>query len=125
VLCVDDNPDVAEVLAAAVDAEDDMRSVGVLASADALCDEIESRRPDVVLVDLTMPGRPPVEAIEEAAARFPTARAVVVSGYDDPATVDEAVTRGAWGFVSKSSGVDRMLDAVRAVARGEAFLDRA
>lgn len=122
VLCVDDNPDVVEVLAAAINAEDDMESVGVLMSAERLCEEIEARQPDVVLIDLCMPGRDPLEALGETQARNLESRAIVVSGRDDPDAVDQAVGRGAWGYVRKDGDFRRLLEAIRSVARGEPAL---
>lgn len=124
VLCVDDNADLAEVYATVIDAEDDMESVGVLGSADTMCAIIGEKSASVALVDLTMPGKSPLEAIEEAAKTQPGCRVIVISGYDDKDTVDDALQRGAWGFVSKHGEMETVLKAIRAVARGEVFLER-
>lgn len=125
VLCVDDSPDLADVIAATLNAEDDLKSVGVLMSADNLCEEVTARGADVVLIDLTMPGRDPLDAIGEMIERCPDSRAVVMSGYDDKATIDAAMDRGAWGFVSKHSDITQMLKAIRAVSQGSVFIDHA
>ncbi len=122
VLCVDDSPDVAEVLEATVQAESDMESVGMLGSADSLDAEIASRHPDVALLDLTMPGRDPMDALQEASVSHPEVRTVAVSGYDDQSRVDAAFQRGAWGFVAKDAGVPTLLDAISTVARGGVWL---
>ena len=124
VLCVDDNADLAEVYASVIDAEDDMETVGVLGSADTMCAVIGEKAASVVLVDLTMPGRPPLDAIEEAAGTHPGCRAIVISGYDDAKTVDDALQKGAWGFVSKHGEMETVLKAIRTVSRGEVFLQR-
>jgi len=124
VLCVDDNPDLADVYASVIDAEDDMESVGVLGSADAMCATIREKGASVALVDLTMPGKPPLEAIEEASKEQPECRVIVISGYDDSKTVSDALERGAWGFVSKHGEMETVLKAIRTVAGGEVFLEK-
>lgn len=123
VLIVDDSDDLAQVLEFLIDGEADMRCAGRLCNADGLIESVGDVRPRVVLLDLTMPGRSPLEAMSEASGRFPETRFVVLSGYDDPARVDEAVQRGAWGFVSKHGDVATIVRAIRAVAGGEVFLN--
>ena len=122
ILIVEDSSDLAAVFAMTIDREPDMMCLGKLACADTLLDAIADKKPDVTLLDLTMPGRDPLEAMAEAAIRFPSCRFVVVSGYDDPAVVDEAVSRGAWGFVSKHGDPQMILAAIRAVVAGEFYL---
>lgn len=124
VLCVDDNADLAEVYASVIDNEDDMQSVGTLGSADALCETVRAKGANVVLMDLTMPGKSAMEAIEEMSRVIPACRMIAISGFDDPRTVDEAIERGAWGFVSKHGDMDALIKAIRAVAGGTVYLER-
>lgn len=124
VLCVDDNADLAEIYSSVIDAEDDMESVGVLGSADAMCDTIAEKSASVVLVDLTMPGKSPLDAIEEAASAHPECKVIVISGYDDAKTVSDALERGAWGFVSKHGEMETVLRAIRTVSNGKVFLEK-
>lgn len=121
ILVVDDNEDMTSMLARIIDGEPDMACVGTLACADELVETIARVAPSVALLDLTMPGRNPLEAMAEASARFPQTRIIVLSGHDDPARIDEAIDRGAWGFVAKHSDVQQVLAAVRAVASGELY----
>lgn len=114
VLVVDDSDDLATMLAMLIDCEADLTCVGQLASADALVDTIAEKQPDVVVLDLTMPGRDPLTAMDEAVVRFQGTRFVVLSGHDDPARVQDATRRGASGYVAKSADVDRILAAIRA-----------
>src|SRR5689334_10017359 len=92
VLCVDDSPDLAEMLARCINAEFDMESVGCLHSADNLAGEVERSHADVVLLDMTMPGKDPVAALADLAlfvayGRDPkvpaslVARVIAYSGY--------------------------------------------
>lgn len=119
VLCVDDSEDLRDLLIVAIGAEPDMESVGALDCADDLVGQIAALRPHVVLMDLTMPGRDPLDAMKEAADKHPDSRTVVLSGYDDPERVALAADHGAWGFLPKDAPLDRMFDAIRTVARGE------
>jgi DNA-binding NarL/FixJ family response regulator len=123
-LIVDDNPDLAEVLALTLCERAGMRLVGTLRSADGVLEAVERERPDVVLIDLGMAGRPPLDAVREASERHPSTRFVVYSGYDDSRTVDQAVDAGAWGFVSKHRDIDVVVSVIRRVAAGELVLDR-
>lgn len=121
VLCVDDNEQLCHVLERLVKAQQDMVCVGCSDSADGLISEIELKQPHVVLMDLTMPGRDPLEVVREAAARFPETRTIVMSGYDDSERVDRAVESGAWGYLCKHGEVARILAAIREVAGGESW----
>lgn len=120
VLCVDDARDITLMFSHLINGEADMRCVGALQSADELLAEVERLRPDVVLLDLTMPGKDPLTALRELGARVPASRVIVYSGYDDTATVDSTLEAGAWGCVSKHSEPGAVLAAIRRVAAGEA-----
>lgn len=122
-LFVDDNHDLLEIFTLTVRQESGMELVGVLDGADRVMETVETHRPDVMLIDLTMAGKPPLDAVREAAERFPETRAIVYSGYDDPDTVDEAAQAGAWGFVSKHQDLPAVLGVVRRVAGGETVLN--
>lgn len=122
VLIIDDNDDLSTMLTVLIGHEHDLECVGRLASADLLLESIAEHEPDILLMDLTMPGRDPLEAMSAAAARYPQCRAIVLSGYDDPDRVEAAVNSGAWGFVSKDGQLDMILKAIRAVRTGEVYL---
>ncbi|MDZ4755966.1 MAG: response regulator transcription factor [Phycisphaerae bacterium] len=123
-LCVDDNADLAGALCGLIGAEADMCSVGAIHSASDLLASIEALKPDVVIVDLTMDGTPPLDAVRAATDAFPKTRTIVYSGYDDVKTVDQALDAGAWGFVSKHDELDEIIAAIRAVKRGELVVKR-
>ncbi len=118
VLVVDDSPELVEAIRLFVDPEPDMKVIKTLNCADALvvtmCDGA-----DVAVVDLTMPGVAPLEAVRQAADSCPECRAIIYSGYDDQATIDAAMDAGAWGFVSKNAEIETIVRAVRQVASGE------
>ena len=123
VLVVDDSGDLATILAMLLNSEADITCIGTISSADTLVDTVLEMKPDVVLLDLTMPGRNPLDAMSETAERAPHSRFIVHSGYDDLPRIERAIDRGAWGFVSKHDGPQRVVEAVRTVAAGQVYLN--
>lgn len=121
VLCVDDSAEVCDAILRLVRGQPDMEGVGSVATADAMLSEISGRRPDVVLVDLTMPGRDPLDAVQEAAAKFDQVRCIVLSGHSNPRHVDMAADAGAWGYLCKGGPAPEILAAIRGVAAGSAW----
>jgi DNA-binding NarL/FixJ family response regulator len=79
-------------------------------------------RPDVILMDLRMPGRDGVTAIAELARRGSTARVLVLTTYDTDSYVLPAIEAGATGYLLKDAPRDELLRAVRAAAHGDAVL---
>lgn len=118
-LIVDDSRDLVEVFTLTARLEPGIRVVGSLFSADGLVERIGELSPDVALVDLTMPGKDPLEAVREAAAAHPATRCLICSGYHDPERAAAVAEAGAWGLVSKGGDIAAILDAVRRVAGGE------
>lgn len=130
VLFVDDNRDLLTVLRMVINAETDMRCVGGLASADHLVAEVRRLcthpprpTPDaaaqlVVILDATMPGKDPLEAMSELAAAFPQVRTIIYSGHAGPVFIDRAINAGAWGYVSKRHEPAVIIRAVREVSAG-------
>jgi DNA-binding NarL/FixJ family response regulator len=121
VLCVDDHADIRNVLRMVIDAQDDMTCVGCLSSANTLVDEARRLHADIVLLDVSMPGKDPFEAILELTAGTPEIRTVVFSGWDDIDKIERATNAGASGWVSKDADPDTIIQATREVAAGETF----
>jgi DNA-binding NarL/FixJ family response regulator len=119
VLCVDDSPDIGGLCRRLIDSEADMQCVGVLHTADGLVDHVEQVRPDVVLLDLTMPGKDPVDAIRELAISAPWCRVLAFSGHDDDERLLSITEAGAWGLVSKGADPTQLTAAIRRVATGD------
>jgi len=113
VLCLDDNAIIAMEIEAILNEAEDMLCVGVLGSADDLLDEIKKSKPDVVLLDLTMPGTSPLKALKNVSRLYPHIKVIVFSGYDDRRSIEEVEQAGAWGFISKSGDVDAILSTIR------------
>jgi two-component system, NarL family, invasion response regulator UvrY len=87
------------------------------------CTDYPGATPDVVVMDLSMPGMGGLEALRRLMARDPKARVLVLSAHEDTAHPQRAMRAGAMGYLGKRSAPDALIQAVTAVARGEAFVD--
>ena len=124
VLSVDDSADIVAVLELAIDAEADMSSVGCLTDLGSIEAAITQHLPDVVLLDLSMPGYDSIQVIRSCARKHPQVRFIVFSGDNDPRVIDSAMEAGAWGFVAKDREVPQLLAAIRTVAGGQVAVAR-
>ena len=122
VLCVDDNHLIADAIHNNLQMVGGFDWAGQLSSADHLLGEVRQRHPDIVLLDIDMPGKDPFEAMSELSRSCPDARVLVLSGHVRQDWIDRAVDSGAWGYVSKSEGVHTLVSAIRRVARGHFVL---
>ncbi len=122
ILLVDDHIVLRMGLVTATGGEPDME---VVAEADNGIDAITAYRahhPDVVVLDLRMPGRNGVETMKALRAEFSDARVLVFSNYASGEEVLQAFKAGAAGFVVKEMALERLLDAIRKVHRGEQYI---
>ncbi|HYD98891.1 MAG TPA: response regulator transcription factor [Alphaproteobacteria bacterium] len=119
VLCVDDESLITMAMELAIDEAPDMVCVGFLGSADELVDEVIQKRPDVVLLDLRMPGLDPLVALEDLTAACPDVRTIVFTGWAERERLDRAIAAGAWGFLQKNGDLQTILGTIRKVAAGQ------
>lgn len=122
VLLVDDHPVVREGLRGMIDAEDDLDVVGEAASGAEAVVLAESLCPDVILMDLRMPGGDGVTATGQILAAQPSTRIVVVTTYESDADILRAVEAGAAGYLLKDSSRGQLAAAVRDAAAGKTVL---
>jgi DNA-binding NarL/FixJ family response regulator len=125
VLIADDHPLVRAGLVALLQAELDIHVVGQAANGDEAVRDALLTRPDVVLLDVYMPGKDGLTALREIKQTLPEARCIMLTGFDDAAPVLQAVEAGADGFLSKQAAPDELVRAIRAILQGEAVLDPA
>jgi two-component system invasion response regulator UvrY len=103
-----------------------LSEVSVIAEAEsgeAACKRYAELQPDVVVLDLAMPGMGGLEALKRIRAKFPRARVLALSAHDDPMHARRALQEGALGFLSKRSAPEALIEAVTAVASGRRYLD--
>ena len=122
VLVVDDHAVVRSGLRRVLDAEDDIETVGEAANAERGIFEAMEHKPDVVLMDVTMPGQSGVDALPALLQSVPSTRVLMLSMHDDPAYVRAAFEAGASGYVLKEAADSDVVAAVRSVATGERYV---
>jgi DNA-binding NarL/FixJ family response regulator len=122
VLIVDDHPVVREGLRGMLAAEAALSVVGEAASGDEAVTMARMHRPDVVLMDLRMPGGDGVQATSGILATAPGTRVVVLTTYETDADIVRAVEAGAAGYLLKDTPRQDLVAAIRAAARGETVL---
>ena len=124
-LIVDDHPVVRDGLSGIFAGEPGFEVLGQASDGGEAVELAERLGPDVVLMDLRMPGLDGLGAIAELARRGSGARVLVLTTYDTDADVLPAIQAGATGYLLKDAPSDDLLRAVRATARGEAVLSPA
>lgn len=122
VLLVDDHPVVRTGLAGMLGAEEDIEIVGEAGDGAEAVTAARAVRPDVVLMDLRMPGLDGAGATEAILAAFPATRVLVLTTYDGDNDIVRAVEAGATGYLLKDTPRAQLTDAIRAAARGETVL---
>ena len=125
VLVVEDHPLFRKGVVALLAAEPDLEVAGTAGSGEEAVVLAADLRPDVVLMDLQLPGMSGIEATRAIAAADPAARVLVLSLFEDEDSVFLALRAGARGYVLKDAGEEELTGAIRAVARGEAIFSRA
>jgi two-component system response regulator NreC len=124
-LIVDDHAVVRAGLRLLLGAEEDIEVVGEAGNARDAVFEARSLQPDVILMDVTMPGESGIEATPKVLHEAPTARLLVLSMQDDPHYVREAFAAGASGYVLKEAADAELVQAVREVAAGGRYVNPA
>ena len=121
VLIADDHPFFRDGLRVLLEATADTAVAGEAATGDEVIALAERLQPDVILMDLKMPGPNGIEATRRILAASPHIAVLVVTMYEDDDSVFAAMRAGARGYLLKGADEDEMLRAIRGVARGEAI----
>ena len=122
VLVVDDHAVVRAGLRRVLDAEPDIETVSEAASAERAIFEAIEHKPDVVLMDVVMPGKSGIEGLPALLQAVPETKVLILSMQDDPRYVREAFDAGASGYVLKEAADTEVISAVRAVAADERYV---
>ncbi len=124
VLLVDDHALLRQSLARELDGVEDILVVGQLGDGEEALELVEQMRPDVVLLDVSMPGIGGQETARLMRKALPQVRVLACSQYTDAETVLGMLASGATGYVNKGADLAELLDGVRAVAQGSRFLGK-
>lgn len=121
VLIADDHPILVEGLRQLIDANEDLHVVAVANDADGAVTAALEHRPDVIVLDISMPGGG-LQALRRLTAAVPDARVVILTIHTEDSYLHEALRQGARAYVPKRAADRDLLAAIRSVARGEAYL---
>jgi len=122
ILVVDDHAVVREGLRALISGKPDMELVGEAGNGQEAVLLARSLQPDIILMDLVMPGKDGIQATQEIRGENSEARILVLTSFDEDDQVFSAVKAGALGYILKDSSPQELLEAVRCVHRGESSL---
>lgn len=123
ILIVDDHAMVRKGLRMTLEAQPDLSVVGEAGTLQEGIEVAARVKPQIVTLDLSMPGSSGVASVERLRTAAPSARIIVVTMHDDPAYVRSAIAMGAAGYVHKGAADTELISAIRAVARGRVFID--
>lgn len=123
ILIADDHAILRSGLRLLISGQADMEVVGEAGDVEEVIRLAGSLKPNVITLDLTMPGGSGLGAIESLRKGAPSARIVVLTMHDDPAYVRSALAAGASGYLAKSAADTALIGAIRAVHRGRLFID--
>jgi len=122
VLVADDHHVVRSGIAASIGLEDDLSVVAEADSGEQAIAQYRASKPDVVLMDLRLPGMNGIEATAALMREAPEARVIMFTTYEGDEDIYRAVQAGARGYLLKSAPRDELLSAIRSVAAGERYL---
>ena len=122
VLIVDDHPLVREGLAMRIAAQPDMVVCGEAASTEEALTLLRTAKPAVAIVDLALKKSHGLDLIKKVRKEAPSVSILVVSAYEEALFAERVIRAGARGYVNKQEAQNKVIDAIRAVLRGELYL---
>lgn len=122
VVSVDDNAAVSDAIRTVLHRADDITWLESLDSTRELLPCVERHRPEIVLLDIDIPGENTFEALDKLSNLCPWCRVIVYTGHARGDLINRALDGGAWGYVSKSDGVEELVRAIRSVALGDVVI---
>ena len=124
ILIVDDHPITRYGLTQLISHEPDLLVCGEAESAAQALAAIKSARPDLVLADITMPGRSGLEFIKDLQTQHPGVAVLVMSMHDETIYAERVLRAGGRGYIMKNEGGERLLEAIRQVLQGQVYISR-
>ena len=125
IVIVDDHEVVRLGLKSLLDRHPHFEVVGEAGSAREALEQVAALKPDVVLMDIRLPGTSGIEACEEIINKFPGTKVIMLTSYAEDEMLFSAIRAGASGYMLKQVGSEDLIKAIEAVSRGEALLDPA
>ena len=125
ILLADDHKMLREGLRVLLDSQPGMRVVGEAAGGKEVVDKAGELKPDVVVMDLSMPGLNGLQATELLRERHPDVKVVVLTAHEDESYLTQLCKAGAVGYVLKRSAGDQLVQAIRMAVKGQVYLEPA
>lgn len=125
ILLVDDHEVVRLGLKALLERHPDFEVVAEASTAREAVERVETYSPDVVIMDIRLPGGSGIEACEEISERFPNSKVIMLTSYAEDEMLFSAIRAGAAGYILKQIEGEKLVRAIEDVGRGEAILDPA
>ncbi|MDJ0638616.1 MAG: response regulator transcription factor [Paracoccaceae bacterium] len=122
VMIVDDHPMVTEGIEAILETYDDIQVVATISNGKEAIEKADALRPDVILLDLNMPGVSGLSAAEMILERQPESRILILSMHDSPEYISTALAHGARGYILKDVPTEEIKIAIDKVMQGEKYL---
>lgn len=118
VVAFDDNKDLRDMFRMLVDAQPDMVCVAVHPDLSQMMRDLDAAKPDVIVMDIQMPGMNGIEGVKAIKARWPEARILMQTVFEDEDNVFQAIRAGASGYILKTAHANDMMQAIRDVHAG-------
>ena len=118
VAIVEDDQRVCDSLAVLIDGTADMRCIGAHSSAEKALQELPRHRPDVVLMDINLPGMSGIECVRQLKAKLPATQIMMLTMFEDSEQIFESLTAGASGYLLKRTSPVKLLESIEEVCRG-------
>lgn len=122
-VAVDDHPAVRQGLELLLGSEQDIELVESVPSSEAAMDALDRHSPQVMIVDVRLPGLDGISTVKRIVRQAPDTGTVVFSAYGDKRLLSDAIAAGARGYVMKGSPPEDLIRAIRTVNAGDAFVD--
>jgi DNA-binding NarL/FixJ family response regulator len=122
ILIVDDHPMMREGLVQLISHEKDLRTCGEAGTPHEALEQINGLKPDLVLTDITLPGKSGIELIKDIRVMHPGALILVISMHDEALYVERVLRAGARGYIMKQEGGKKIMEAIRHVLEGKIYV---
>ena len=124
ILLADDHAVVRDGLRVLINAEPDMEVIGEAKDGRVAVQKITELRPDVAIIDISMPELNGIQATERIKREYPEVKVLALTVHQEKGYLDQLLRIGASGYILKHSAADELIEAIRCVAQGQTYVDR-